>query len=304
MTGRFVNTEAARESGENIGFSFGENWVKYLNELSEKELDQAVQSLEHAFANEGLKGHRFLDLGSGSGLFSLAAHTLGVRSIASIDIDPHSVACTAFLRNRVGDPPAWSIARGSVLDPAFLATFDPVDRLYCWGVLHHTGAMWSAFDAALGLIAPGGLGCIALYNRPRHLKLHLALKRTYNHLPRVIRPVMVGLCALAYFLRLLTTGRNPIKFVRDYGALNRGMSFWRALEDWLGGLPYEFAEADEVEARVRERGLRIVRSVVRAPGNNNDYLIARSRARESAGLPDQMQRGAVLQSPTVRPGTT
>lgn len=275
MPTRFVNTEAAEEAGEVVGFSFGENWAKYLNALTDSELQHAKDSLQEAFASEGIDGRRFLDLGSGSGLFSYAAHSLGSRTVVSIDVDPNSIACTAFLRKRAGDPATWAIAQGSVLDPEFLAGFEPVDRLYSWGVLHHTGAMWQAFDAALALIAPGGSGCIALYNRPRRPRLHMALKRTYNRLPRVLRPLMTALYGLAQIIRLSVTGQNPITHIRNYGQTSRGMSFWRDLEDWLGGLPYEFAEPAEVQRRATQRGLTVLRSVVAPAGSNNEYLISR-----------------------------
>ena len=42
---------------------------------------------------------RFLDIGSGSGLFSLAARNLGA-SIVSFDYDGQSVACTQELKQR------------------------------------------------------------------------------------------------------------------------------------------------------------------------------------------------------------
>ena len=77
MPPRFVNVEAATESGESVGFSFGENWAKYLNELTDAKLQSAIESLDEAFAHEGISGRRFLDLGSGSGLFSFAANSLG-----------------------------------------------------------------------------------------------------------------------------------------------------------------------------------------------------------------------------------
>ena len=192
-----------------------------------------------------------------------------------MDVDPNSIACTAFLHAKAGRPSTWSIAQGSVLDPGFMATLEPVDRLYSWGVLHHTGAMWQAFDAALGLIAPGGLGCVALYNRPGRPRLHLAIKRTYNRLPRILRPAMVGLYAGAYAAGLIATRRNPVKYAQEYGKTSRGMSFWRDVEDWLGGLPYEFAEPGEVRVRVESLGLTLRRTVVRSPGANNDYLISR-----------------------------
>jgi 2-polyprenyl-6-hydroxyphenyl methylase/3-demethylubiquinone-9 3-methyltransferase len=273
MSSRFVNKEAASKAGEQVDFSFGENWSKYVERLTDAKIEQATSSMVEAFAPHELGGSRFIDIGSGSGLFSLAAHRLGAAHILSIDLDPESIACTAFLRSRAGEPGTWQVVRGSVLDPAFLASLGTADRVYCWGVLHHTGAMWAALDAVLGLIGPGGVGCIALYNRPRRPGLHMALKRTYNRLPRVLRPLMAGAYASAQLVRLATTGQNPVRYVRSYSVTSRGMSFWRDVEDWLGGLPYEFAEPAEVEARVASRGFRVSRTVIRSPGANNEYLI-------------------------------
>jgi SAM-dependent methyltransferase len=253
--------------------------------LTEAKVLQAMASLREAFGDVGIEGQDFVDLGSGSGLFSYAAHRMGARVVTSIDVDPNSIACTAALRTRGGDPSTWTIVQGSVLDPDFVGKLAPASRLYSWGVLHHTGAMWVAFDAALSLLAPGGLACIALYNRPRRPRLHLGLKRTYNRLPHLLQPLMAGLYASAYFAKLLVRGQNPIAFVRGYGASSRGMSFWRDVEDWLGGLPYEFAEPEEVEAHVRRLGLGVVRVLVRSPGNNNEYLISRPRADHAATRP-------------------
>jgi len=58
----------------------------------------------------------FLDIGSGSGLFSLAARRLGAR-VHSFDFDNDSVACTAELKRRyfLGDG-EWTINQASVLD--------------------------------------------------------------------------------------------------------------------------------------------------------------------------------------------
>lgn len=46
-----------------------------------------------------LKGKRFLDIGSGSGLSSLCARRLGAR-VHSFDYDGSSVSCTNELRFR------------------------------------------------------------------------------------------------------------------------------------------------------------------------------------------------------------
>jgi 2-polyprenyl-6-hydroxyphenyl methylase/3-demethylubiquinone-9 3-methyltransferase len=46
-----------------------------------------------------LAGKTWLDIGSGSGLFSLAARRLGAR-VHSFDYDPESVACTESLKTK------------------------------------------------------------------------------------------------------------------------------------------------------------------------------------------------------------
>ena len=274
-SGRFTNREAARFSGERVGFSFGENWTKLLGGVDEPRLAHAERSLTESFAGEDLSGRVFVDLGAGSGLFSLAAARLGAARVVSVDVDPFSLACAAELRHRFAPRVRWDVHRGSALDRDFLATLPRADVLYSWGVLHHTGAMWSAVGNALGLLAPGGLACIALYNRPNKLRLHMALKRTYNRMPRPLRPLLAGAYAGAQLGRVALRGGNPLEHVRKYPERERGMSFWRDVEDWLGGLPYEFAEVDDVRDFVRARDLAVVRVRRQGPGGNDEFLIRR-----------------------------
>ena len=73
-------------------FRFGENWQRFLRQVDERRIQAAEQSLKAMLEVENLCGLRFLDMGSGSGLFSLAARQLGAR-VHSFDNDPGSVAC-------------------------------------------------------------------------------------------------------------------------------------------------------------------------------------------------------------------
>ena len=64
---------------------------------------------------DDLQGKTFLDIGSGSGLFSLAARRLGAR-VMSFDFDPHSVSCTNRVRqNYFSNDSDWHVREGSVL---------------------------------------------------------------------------------------------------------------------------------------------------------------------------------------------
>ena len=72
-------------------FEFGKNWSQFLSHLNDSRIAEAEQSLRNMLEVDDLCGKRFLDIGSGSGLFSLAARRLGA-SVYSFDYDPRSVA--------------------------------------------------------------------------------------------------------------------------------------------------------------------------------------------------------------------
>src|SRR4030095_3438001 len=95
-------------------FEFGKNWTNFLRVLDEDRIGRAVDSLRTLLGVSDLQGASFLDIGSGSGLFSLAAHRLGAR-VRSFDYDAASVACTAELRRRYGSSGGgWTLAGGAV----------------------------------------------------------------------------------------------------------------------------------------------------------------------------------------------
>lgn len=243
-------------------FAFGENWRRFLSVLDEKRILRAEDSLRRMLEVADLRGKTFLDIGCGSGLFSLAARRLGAR-VHSFDYDPESAACAQELRRRYfPQDPEWQIEVGSALDPAYLTSLGFFDVVYSWGVLHHTGAMWPALGNAAGIVAPGGKLFIAIYNDQGNISNRWrTIKRTYNRLPNSWRflvtiPVLVHL----YWRRTLKDvlrGR-PFESWRNEGE-ERGMSPWWDLIDWVGGYPFEVAKPEAILDFYLQRGFTLKR---------------------------------------------
>lgn len=229
-------------------FRFGENWARFLAVVNEDRIRAAEQSLRDMLGVSTLAGRSFLDIGSGSGLFSLAARRLGAR-VHSFDYDPQSVECTQEMKRRYFPNDAqWEVQRGSVLDPDYLAQLGTFDVVYSWGVLHHTGDMYGACRNVVPRVAARGQLFIALYNDQGAISRYWTwVKRVYNsnvlgkYLMSVLHaPYLVGV----RWLVRLATGRMTVE---------RGMTLWRDMFDWLGGYPFEVSRPEQILAFFRER---------------------------------------------------
>jgi len=245
-------------------FAFGENWRRFLDILDDSRIAAAENSLRQMLDVASLNGRSFLDIGCGSGLFSLAARRLGAR-VHSFDYDPQSVACAQELRRRYfPDDPQWDIEEGSVLDAAYLSALPRFDVVYSWGVLHHTGNMWQALENAAARVAPGGKLFIAIYNdQGRTSDRWRAVKRTYNRLPHGARfLVTIPVFVVGYWRRILkdTLRLKPLDSMRNYSGY-RGMSVWRDLIDWVGGYPFEVAKPEAIFDFYFQRGFTLTRLV-------------------------------------------
>jgi 2-polyprenyl-3-methyl-5-hydroxy-6-metoxy-1,4-benzoquinol methylase len=269
-------------------FEFGENWSRFLTTLNNERIREAEDSLRFMLETESLEGKSFLDIGSGSGLFSLAARRLGAR-VHSLDYDPKSVSCTAELRRRYfPDDPAWTIEEGSALDAEYLNSLGLFDVVYSWGVLHHTGEMWQALENARKPVKPGGRLFIAIYNDTGSQAARWKwIKKTYNRLPRSLRPAFALLAVapdeIKTASRALLTLR-PGEYIRRWTAYdkNRGMSRWRDIIDWVGGYPYEVATPDEIFDFYRTRGFILTKLKCGGVGLGcNEFVFLRNGSPEN-----------------------
>lgn len=239
-----------------IGSSICESWMK-------KKIEAAIDSLKQMLEIDNLKGISFLDIGSGSGLFSLAARRLGA-TVVSFDYDPQSVACTLELKRRFFELcNDWKVEEGSVLDTAYLNSLGTFDIVYSWGVLHHTGSMWQALANTVALVNPGGKVFVALYNHQPFASTYWYLVKKYYNKFVFLRLLFI---ILYIFYRLL-----PSLLLRFFKKkYPRGMSIWIDLKDWLGGYPFEVSKPEDVIkfCRVFDLQLQVLRTVGGKSGCN------------------------------------
>lgn len=241
-------SECAQEVSAGNRFTFGANWSRFLVSVNEKRIVEAEKSLVQMLGGD-LSGKKFLDIGCGSGLFSLVARRLGA-SVCSFDYDPQSVECTReFKRRYFPNDDSWQITEGSILDKKYIRSLGTFDVVYAWGVLHHTGDMRQALDNAQLSVAPGGKLFIAIYNDQGWTsQCWRIIKKLYNRLPKglkfiVLCPVFVRLWGPTMFKDILRG--KPFHQWRNYHSL-RGMSPWRDVVDWIGGYPFEVARPEEI----------------------------------------------------------
>ena len=247
----------SEEVSQGERFQFGANWEAFLDTLNDERIKEAEDSLREMLGVDDLSGKRFLDIGSGSGLFSLAARRAGAK-VHSFDYDPKSVGCTRELKKRYfANDEDWIVEEGSALDEDYLASLGKFDVVYSWGVLHHTGNMMRALNNAMIPVSDQGILFIAIYNdQDISSRLWKKIKKTYcsNWLGKfLVSCVFVPWFALQAIAIGLIKFKNPLGQFSNYKN-KRGMSIYHDWIDWLGGYPFEVAKPEVIFDLYRSHG--------------------------------------------------
>jgi len=260
-------------------FQFGENWRSYSQLIDEGRIREAQERLARLLGTDSLTGRRFLDIGCGSGLHSLAALRLGAKEIVAIDLDVNSVETTRTVLGREWPQGNKTVERLSVfdLDPQRYGKFDIV---YSWGVLHHTGDMNRAILKAAACVEPGGVFAVALYGKTKFCGMWTRIKRWYVNATPEEKVRAERLYVRLFGFYQLLRGKRLSTYIANYQR-KRGMEFYHDVRDWIGGYPYESISPQELDALLKPLGFELVHQKVRRRsglfGSGNDEYLYRLR---------------------------
>lgn len=141
---------------------YGKLWDKFDREEYIKEAYQILESrINHdGFNLSSLKGKTLLDMGCGSGRFTIALTMTGAKKVYGIDLGSESIKNGASIAE-AANINEITFDTGSVLELPYTDNF--FDFVFCNGVLHHTEDLEQGIKELYRVLKRGGESFLYLY---------------------------------------------------------------------------------------------------------------------------------------------
>jgi ubiquinone/menaquinone biosynthesis C-methylase UbiE len=141
---------------------YGMLWDKFEPEIYTKEAHEILMDRfrKSVFDFSELKNKVVLDMGCGSGRYSIALSMTGAQKVYGIDLGKKSIERAAEIAKRAGVKNV-EFQVGDVLNLPFKKDF--FDFVFCNGVLHHTENMERGIQEVYRVLKPEGTAFLYLY---------------------------------------------------------------------------------------------------------------------------------------------
>ena len=140
---------------------YGKLWDKFEPDEYIKEAYSIIQSrLKDEFDLSTLKGNIILDMGCGSGRYTIALTKTGAEKVYGIDLGKESIQQGVLIAEKSGIRNI-EFDVGSVLDLPYEDNF--FDFIFCNGVLHHTRNLELGINELHRTLKPGGKSFLYVY---------------------------------------------------------------------------------------------------------------------------------------------
>ncbi len=256
-------------------FSFGSNWLDFLRKNHDQmrldtSIKEATKDILHWLSHKQIEGKHIIDIGCGSGLNALCFSRLNPKEIVAFDVDEKCIEATEWLMSKHDHPNNITLKQGSILDNKFVRSLGKFDIVYSWGVLHHTGQMWQAIEAANSMVKKRGLLWMALYAKSNQYPKDLARKQAFVDADETVKQHMIQEEIDSRKRHCERKGIDPEQWNRIRA---RGMDVYHDIIDWLAGLPYEVASVDEIRQFSEQNDLKLRSYKEKRAGANSIYLM-------------------------------
>lgn len=210
---------------ENYASGFGLQWN--IHDRTQYDMSSGVGVSEHRFFQESgwprnLDGQTILEVGSGSGRFTIHAASTGAM-VVSMDF---SGAVEANYRSN-GQKENVLIVQADIYAMPFPRRF--FDKAICIGVLQHTPDVRRSFMTLTSMVRPGGSLVADVYKKPRWYKAWFYTKYWVRPLLRGLEPVRLYAMVERYVCAMWPLARIISKI-----PLGRQINWWLLIADYRG----------------------------------------------------------------------